>query len=149
MVRVGLLAAAIAVVLDQATKALAVDVLATRVIQLPGPFHFDLTFNDGGAFGLPAPWWFFLGVTVVVVVVVGRALTRTLSFAHAAAYGLLLAGAVGNVVDRLTRAPGFPRGHVVDFIASTFWPTFNLADVSITFGCLVLLVTLRREDTAA
>ena len=147
LAQVAYLTAAQAWLLDQATKALAVDRLASRAIELPGPFHLQLTYNDGGAFGLDAPWWFFLVVTVIVLVVVGRALRRAATAPQALAYGLLIAGALGNATDRLLRAPGFPRGRVVDFIASTFWPTFNLADIAISTGFVLLLIaSFRRDD---
>lgn len=149
----GALTAAIALVLDQATKHLATVLLRPpgRAVELPGPFTLQLTFNPGGAFGLPAPSWFFLLVTVVVVVVVVRNLPRVTAVSPAVAYGLLLAGALGNAADRVFRSggPGDPRflhGHVVDFIASALWPTFNLADVSITSGFVLLLVWLYVEE---
>ena len=132
--------------LDQATKELALATLADGPIPLPGPMSFDLAFNDGGAFGLRAPWWFFLIVTVIVLAVIVRALARTQRLTLVAAYGLVGAGALGNVVDRLTRPPGFPRGRVVDFIASTFWPTFNVADIGISIGCVLLLVAAFGEE---
>ncbi|MEY3019978.1 MAG: signal peptidase, partial [Actinomycetota bacterium] len=109
------------VVLDQATKTLVLDVLTPGrfVPWLGGGVGWQLVLNPGGAFGLPAPHWLFLAVTVVVVVVVARSLPRVPTLLHAAAYGLLLAGALGNAIDRLVRAggPGFGRGYVVDFVA--------------------------------
>lgn len=154
-VAVGLLTTAIALIIDQATKQLA-DVLLRPVgqrVELPGPFSLQLTFNDGGAFGLPAPSWFFLAVTVVVVVIVVRNLPGVTRITPAVAYGLLLAGALGNAADRVFRAgdPGDPRflhGHVVDFIASEVWPTFNVADIAITSGFVLLLVWLYQEERA-
>lgn len=161
-VAVGLLVAAAVVLLDQATKHWAfvaldrgrlVDVLGDRV-------GWQLTFNDGGAWGFPAPSWFFLAVTVVVVVIVVRNLPEVPSVRPAVAYGLLLAGAVGNALDRVFRTgdPGDPRflfGHVVDFIAVELptwlgplggsFPRFNVADVAITFGFVLLAWDLLRE----
>ena len=126
-------------ILDQATKTLAVRTLTARVIDLPGPFHLHLVHNDGAAFGLSAPWWLFLVVTVVVAAVVVRNLPRATGWLDASAYGLLLAGALGNVTDRLVRPPRFARGEVVDFIGSSVWPTFNIADVCITIGFILLV----------
>lgn len=150
---VGLLAAAIALILDQATKQLAAELLVPegRRVELPGPFSLELTFNPGGAFGLPAPSWFFLVVTVVVVVVVVRNLPQVTTPVPAVAYGLLLAGALGNAADRVFRTggpddPRFLHGHVVDFIASGVWPTFNVADMSITIGFLLLLLWLYQDE---
>jgi signal peptidase II len=155
LVRIGLLAAAIAYVLDQATKHLAETVL---VRSRPVPWLSDdplvgwqLTYNDGGAFGFPAPSLFFLIVTVVVTIIVVRNLPVVTRPAQAIAYGLLLAGALGNATDRVFRTgdPGDPRflhGHVVDFVAWGSFPRFNIADVAITIGFVLLLVSLWLEE---
>jgi signal peptidase II len=55
------------------------------------------------------------------------------------AAGLVLGGAIGNLVDRVFRSPGFLSGAVIDFIDLRWWPVFNLADAAITCGCLLLL----------
>ena len=135
----GLLLALAGWILDQATKTLAVRTLSARSFDLPGPFHLHLVHNDGAAFGLGAPWWLFLVVTAVVGAVVLRNLPRASGWLDASAYGLLLAGALGNVTDRLVRPPSFAHGEVVDFIGSTVWPTFNVADVCITLGFFLLV----------
>ncbi|MFN2556327.1 MAG: signal peptidase II [Nitriliruptorales bacterium] len=149
--RVGLLVAAMGWILDQATKVIAVASLNLgERVQLPGPLFLQLTFNEGAAFGLPVPWWVFPIVAAIVVTLVVRNLPRTQSLLDPFAYGLLLAGAIGNVTDRLLRSSGagIGRGEVVDFIASSFWPTFNLADVCITIGFVLLLVAAFRQERA-
>ncbi|MDP8932549.1 MAG: signal peptidase II [Actinomycetota bacterium] len=149
--RIGLLVGAIGWVLDQATKAVVVNTLALgETVPLPGPLFLQLTFNEGAAFGLPVPWWVFPIVAAVVVTLVVRNLPRAESLLDPFAYGLLLAGALGNVTDRLLRPnlAGFGRGEVVDFIASSFWPTFNLADVFITVGFVLLLAAAFRQEQA-
>ena len=149
-IAIGLLTTAIWFLLDQATKHLAVVLLQPlgRKVELPGPFTWQLTFNDGGAFGLPAPRWFFLAVTVVVVVWVLRTLPDVIDDLQAMAFGFLLAGALGNAADRVFRGDH----RVVDFIASDRWPTFNVADIAITIGFVLLVGQLlleeRREDQA-
>lgn len=143
--------------IDQATKALAVRLLAPAGAvrhELPGPITLQLTFNDGGANGFDAPWWFFIVVTVVVTVLVAHRLPRIRSTYEASAYMMLLAGAWGNGLDRILRTgdPGDPRffhGHVVDSLASARFPTFNIADVAITVGFLLLMVALLREGDAS
>lgn len=140
---IGLLVAAIGWLLDQATKALAVRALADgRVVGASSPIHLQLTFNEGAAFGLPVPWWVFPIVTAVVIVLVVRNLPGSTSLLEPLAYGMLLAGALGNMSDRLLRpgVGGFARGEVVDFIASDVWPTFNIADVCISVGFVLLVV---------
>lgn len=144
----GLVGAA-GVILDQATKRLAVEALSSgRIIDLPGPFHLQLTFNAGAAFGIPAPWWLFPAVTVLVLLLVSRSLGQARGSIEPIAYGLLVAGALGNITDRLARPhpEGIGRGEVVDFIASTFFPTFNAADVWINIGFGLLLIAAFRHE---
>jgi signal peptidase II len=67
------------------------------------------------------------------------------STAWAVALGLILGGALGNLVDRLFRAPGFGRGHVVDWISvfsddGHIWPVFNLADSAICCGAVLAAI---------
>lgn len=155
---IGLLVAAAGWVLDQATKAAAVAVLTeTNLVDVPGPVYFSLTFNSGAAFGIPAPWWLFLIVTAAVAVLVVRVLPRSQSALEPFAYGLLLAGALGNITDRLLRpSGGFGRGEVVDFIATSRvdlpvigpfqFPTFNVADSCITVGFGLLVVAAIRHE---
>ena len=150
---VGLGVAVALVVLDQATKE------AAEALLRPGQFvpwlgehiGWQLIYNPGGAFGLPLPHWLFLVVTVGVLVLVGRILPRSHTLLAATAYGMLLAGAVGNVLDRLFRPGGevFGSGYVVDFVAWGTFPRFNVADSSITVGFALLVLALWREERAA
>jgi signal peptidase II len=144
--------AAIWLLLDQATKALASTLLRDRVVDL-GVLDLRLIHNEGGAFGLDLGWFpgVFILVTVAVVVLVARALPRTERLSLAAAYGLITGGALGNVVDRIVRPPGFPNGAVVDFFDLRWWPVFNVADVGIVVGAgliTVLLIRMDREERA-
>jgi signal peptidase II len=76
-------------------------------------------------------------VAVAVVAVVVRVVPRVRHAAWALALGLLLGGALGNLVDRVFRDPGPLRGAVVDWIRVPHWPTFNLADCGIVVGGLL------------
>ncbi len=150
---VGLAVAVTLVVIDQATKEV-VEALLTpgRFVPLLGDhIGWQLVYNPGGAFGLPLPHWVFLIVTVGVLVLVGRILPLSSSLLAATAYGMLLAGAVGNVLDRLFRAGGeaFGSGFVVDFVAWGSFPRFNVADSAITVGFVLLVLALWREERAA
>ena len=150
---VGLGVACLVVILDQITKEFAEAVLERGefVPWIGDHIGWELVYNPGAAFGIPAPWWVFLVVTAVVTVIVLRTLPRTPTLLLACAYGLLLAGALGNVIDRLLR-PGFPEGpsfgggHVVDFVAWGSFPRFNLADSAITVGFVLLVLGLYREE---
>jgi signal peptidase II len=81
-----------------------------------------------------------VGISVVVVVVVVVASRNLPSTATAIGLGLVLGGAVGNLTDRLIRGTGF-NGEVVDFIDLRIWPVFNVADMSIVIGAVVLLLS--------
>ncbi|MEX1178593.1 MAG: signal peptidase II [Nitriliruptor sp.] len=146
------LLAAVGVVLDQATKLVAERLLEPgRFVPLVGDaVGWQLIGNPGAAFGLPVPAPIFLVVTALVVVIVVRSLTHTTSLLQASAYGLLLAGAVGNLIDRLVRAgEGFLSGEVVDFVAWGSFPRFNVADSLITVGFVLLVIALLLEDRRA
>ena len=91
----------------------------------------------------------FTVIAVVVAVVIVRTARRLRSAAWATALGLVLGGALGNLVDRLFRAPGFGRGGVVDWMSlfapdGQVWPVFNIADSAIVCGGILgALLALR------
>lgn len=136
-------------VLDQATKHMAEVVLERGV---PVPFLGDgigwqLIYNEGGAYGFMAPSWFFLAVTVIVTAIVVHNLPVAPTLRAAIAYGMLLAGALGNATDRVFRLggpddPRFFHGHVVDFVAWGSFPRFNVADAAITVGFALMVLDL-------
>jgi signal peptidase II len=137
------------VVLDQATKLLALEVLEPgRFVPLVGDaVGWQLVFNPGAAFGMPVPAPAFLAVSVLVVIIVVRSLPHTSSLLQVTAYGLLLAGAFGNLIDRVAYAEdGFLTGEVVDFVAWGSFPRFNVADACITVGFVLLVVALAVEE---
>jgi signal peptidase II len=141
---------AIWLLLDQATKVIAVETLEGRGIVPSGIplLEWELVRNTNAAFNIPGFTGMFVLVSIVVVLVVGRALPRTDRLSLAFAYGLVTGGALGNLMDRLFRVPGFPDGGVVDFIRIGWWPKFNLADTGIVVGAalIVLLMFLVDRD---
>ncbi len=105
------------------------------VTLLGGLLTLRLVRNPGAAFGFAEGLTIaFTVVAVAVVVVILRLSRRLRSTPWAVALGLVLGGAVGNLVDRIFRAPGPGRGHVVDFLELPHWPVFNLADSAIVSG---------------
>jgi signal peptidase II len=138
---VGLTAAAV-VAVDQLTKSLAEADLRDHPVHLLGPLSLRLTYNSGAAFslgqGLSSVIVVIGAVVVVMLVVAGR---RVQMRSSAVAVGLLLGGAVGNLSDRLFRAN---HGAVIDFIATRYWPTFNVADACIVVGAGLLVWSARR-----
>jgi signal peptidase II len=144
--------AAIIIGLDQITKAIAVSSLRPGVSEpvIEGVLHWTLYRNPGSAFGFLAsvPALFTVlatGIAIAIIIVARRPHPRSTAFAMA----LLLGGAIGNLVDRVSRPPGFPNGHVIDFIDLRVWPVFNVADMAITCGALLIVVTSWIADRKA
>jgi signal peptidase II len=144
--------AAVVVAVDQSSKTWAVDRLTGRgpLTVLDGILQFRLTRNPGAAFNLATgTTWLFTLVAIAVSVVIIRSTRRIGSRWWALAFGPLLGGAIGNLLDRLFREPGFARGHVVDFIEYLKFPfmdfpIFNVADSCIvTAAFLIVLLGLR------
>jgi signal peptidase II len=132
---------------DQVTKALAVALLTPgEPVPVVGELlQLVLLRNPGAAFSFATgATWIFTIIAAVVVVAVLRVSRKLGSRAWALALGLLLAGATGNLVDRLVRAPGFARGHVVDFLALPNWPVFNVADSMICCAAVLIVVLALR-----
>lgn len=128
------------ITLDQVTKALAAAKLASgRPVAIVGRvLTLQLLRNPGGAFGiLQGQPLLFFGATGVIVAAV---LVWGLRSGQApVALGLVAGGGLGNLIDRVVRAPGDLHGKVVDFIHLRYWPTFNLADASIVVGVILLI----------
>jgi signal peptidase II len=143
---------AAAVVGDQLTKTAALSLLSqgTAVPVLPG-FNLSLGFNTGASFGMMGG--FMAGKPLLMA-----ALTGALTFAFAvmafraqnalerAGFALVVGGALGNIIDRLR------QGAVTDFLdfywRDWHWPTFNVADIAITLGTVLILAAslpLRRR----
>ncbi|WP_462417338.1 signal peptidase II [Kytococcus sp. Marseille-QA3725] len=135
------------VVVDQATKEWALASLERgRSVPLLGELlQLRLVFNPGAAFSLGTGFtWVFTLLAVVVTCAILWFSRQVISPVWGVALGLIAGGAVGNLVDRLVRAPGVGRGHVVDFLMLPNWPIFNVADIGVTCGAaLVVLQALR------
>ncbi len=137
------LAAGVAVV-DQLTKQLALSSLelgASTTWFLGELLGWKLLLNPGAALSMGTGiTWVLTLLTVAVVVVIATRARRITSRAWAVALALVLGGAVGNLIDRLFRAPGFPEGHVVDFINYAGFFVGNVADIAIVVAAGLLIV---------
>ncbi len=142
---------------DQFTKRLALQNLSQETwTNIWGEaLRFRLAFNPGAAFSLGenVTWLFTLALAGVAVAIVVMMFTRVQSRLWAVVLGGLLGGVLGNLTDRLFRDPGFPVGHVVDFI-NTPWmmpAIYNVADIFIVSSmisiALLVLVGLRFDGT--
>lgn len=140
-----LVLAAALVVVDQYTKQIAYQTLlgGPEIIVLP-VFKFSLVFNEGAAFGLlgqAGGWQRYLfialavGFSLLLLVWIWREQWRNLFLASGLA--LVLGGALGNLIDRVN------TGAVIDFIVlhyqGWYFPAFNVADIAITLGAIVLI----------
>ena len=149
--------AVLAVVLDQVVKELSTKGLTEGepVRILGGLIYLSLLRNSGAAFSLGSGYtWVFPLVTIVVIGWIGFLARKLRSLPWAIALGLVLGGALGNLGDRLFRAPGPFHGHVVDMI-SLFGPyaehfaVFNIADSCLSVGvvlAVLLELTGRQRD---
>ncbi|MEV4637229.1 signal peptidase II [Actinoplanes sp. NPDC049548] len=149
--------AVLAVVLDQLVKELCTNGLTEGepVRILGGLVYLSLLRNSGAAFSLGSGYtWVFPLVTLAVVGWIGWMTTRLRSVPWAVALGLVLGGALGNLGDRLFRAPGVFQGHVVDMISlfgpyGEYFAVFNIADSCLSVGvvlAVLLELTGRQRD---
>ncbi|GAA5002349.1 signal peptidase II [Streptomyces hyderabadensis] len=104
--------------------------------------------NAGAAFGFGEAFTIiFTVIAAAVIVVIARLARKLHSLPWAIALGLLLGGALGNLTDRIFRAPGVFEGAVVDFIAPKHFAVFNLADSAIVCGgILIVILSFRGLD---
>ncbi|WP_043537377.1 signal peptidase II [Saccharomonospora cyanea] len=149
------LVAALAYAVDVVTKVVVTATLEGEepVRILGGAVYLQLLRNPYAAFGMDigGTWILTVVATAVVIGIVWFA-RRLRSTGWAIGLGLVLAGALGNLTDRIFRAPAVFQGHVVDFISvfgpnGEFFPVFNAADSAITIGAgLIVLLTLLGRD---
>lgn len=142
--------AAFAYVLDLVSKLIVVAKLEHHPpIEIVGDWlKFEAIRNAGAAFGFGEAFTvIFTMIAAAVIVVIARLARKLYSLPWAIALGLLLGGALGNLTDRIFRAPGVFEGAVVDFIAPKHFAVFNLADSAIVCGgILIVLLSFRGLD---
>jgi signal peptidase II len=133
---------------DAISKAQVLDRLPGHppVRLLDGLITLNLTFNAGAAFGVGPSYTAVIALIVCgVIAYIIRTARRLRSLAWTIALGLLLGGAMGNLGDRLFRAPGLLRGRVVDWINLPHFPwTFNLADASVSCAAVLIAILALR-----
>ncbi|WP_439648061.1 signal peptidase II [Corynebacterium lemuris] len=131
--------------IDQATKA---TMLAWLEPGVPVPvigdwLRFLLLFNPGAAFSMGEnSTWLFTTIQLAFVIGVAIAAPRIRDRWQALGLALIAGGALGNLIDRLFREPGFWFGHVVDFISVGGFAVFNIADSAITVGVVVFVIAM-------
>ena len=138
-----LAAVGLAYALDLGSKFLAVSRLENRepVGVVGRVLTLQVIRNSGAAFSTGQAFTaVFTAIALAVVVVIVRASRKLRSLPWALALGLLSGGALGNLTDRIFRAPGVFRGHVVDFISVQDFAVFNLADSAIVCGGTLMIL---------
>lgn len=134
---------ALIVILDQAAKAaIEANLVPGEKVDVLGPLTLTLAHNDGVAFGLASGGGIALvALTLVALVFVVVLFARNPERPGMwVAIGLLAGGALGNLIDRVR------TGEVTDYLDVLSWPPFNLADVAITLGVLVLALSYLAEE---
>lgn len=141
--------AALSIGVDQVTKGMAESALRDGPIDLWFGTRLVLTYNSGAAFsvGSGRSGIFTVLASVTVLVLTGYAVWSRQPLSRQIMFGLIIGGAAGNLVDRLFRGNG---GRVIDFMELTRWyPVFNVADMSLFFGIVLMLVLSFREERSA
>jgi signal peptidase II len=130
------------VVADQLTKHWAVTSLGEdRVIEVVWTLQFNLAFNNGMAFGQARGFGPVIAVVATLVIVyLLVSLRDQTSRLSTLGMGLLIGGAAGNLIDRLFRGDAWLNGAVVDFIDFQWFPIFNIADMAINVGAVLLIL---------
>lgn len=156
LVRLGLAVCAGIIVLDQVTKWLFLDIVrsASGTIEITGFFNLVMVWNRGVSFGMFASdgdlgRWILSVLSLVIAAGLFLWLRKAGHWMLALALGLVMGGAVGNVVDRVR------FGAVFDFldlhVAGYHWPAFNVADAAIVVGVGLILLDglVNKSDDAA
>lgn len=129
--------------IDQWAKWWAEHALAGKPpTQVLGEFlQFTFVRNPGGAFSIGTQYtWLFSVVATCVAITILFYARRVTSTWWLLALGLLVGGAVGNLVDRVIQPPGPGVGHVVDFLQLPNWPVFNVADMAVVGGASAIVI---------
>ena len=135
-----LVVAGILVGIDQLTKWWALSALDSgRTIDIVWTLRLSLAFNEGMAFSQAGGLGRLIALAAIIIVVaLLRSLKRATDLRPRVAMTLIVGGALGNVVDRVFRGSQWLNGAVVDFIDLQWWPVFNVADMCIVCGAVLL-----------
>lgn len=140
---------AVVVAIDQLTKAWATGLDRCSDIYPRPTVGFCLAYNQGMAFSVGWGAGKFISAVALFIVILLYVSARKLPMPARMLMAIIAGGALGNVLDRAFRAPidgprGFMGGAVVDFLYSSFWATFNVADTAVVVGGILLSILLWR-----
>ncbi len=141
------LIALVVVTLDRLTKIWAENSLTLGVSKpvIGELLQFHLVYNPGAAFSIftNATWVFTIFSATIAFYILYKAKDIKSQLWQVGAGGIL-GGAIGNLIDRFINAPGFPNGHVTDFLKLPNWPVFNIADSSVFVSAIFLVIVSMR-----
>jgi signal peptidase II len=130
---------------DQLTKLFIINKLSLNqsIPLIKGIFHLTLVYNRGAAFGIlknQIPLFVFTSLVAIILIYLNYKKNKDKeSFLYNLSLALILAGALGNLIDRLF------FGFVIDFLDFRIWPVFNIADSAITVGAFLLAYSMLRQ----
>lgn len=143
-----LVTAWLVIAIDQLTKFIAIENLEPSVVKpvLGDLLKLVLVYNDSAAFSIGFGFtWIFAIISTIAMLAILWFAPRLETLGWSVVGGLALGGVVGNLIDRLTRSPGFGRGQVVDFISIPFnFPIFNVADMAIVAVAVIVVIRIMR-----
>ena len=143
MFRFGLFIAVVIIIVDQVSKLYLIDLMARHPdgIEVTSFFNLVMVWNRGVSFGMFAGdnmRWILVAITAVIAGIVFFWLRKATNRMLAAGLGLVLGGAIGNIIDRVR------LGAVADFFDFDLifmrWPAFNVADMAIVCGVILILL---------
>lgn len=123
--------------LDLFTKWLALHYLQNPLSLIQDFFQLSLSLNTGVAFSIPIPNAVMIILTPILIVIILRVISTTCNLQNditKLSMMLIVAGGLGNLINRII------SGAVIDMIAFSFWPSFNLADTYLTIGTFLLII---------
>jgi signal peptidase II len=144
--------ATVILVIDQVTKNWALGSLTDEQPRhVLGSLHWTLRYNSGMAFSQGQGKGPIIALAAIGVVgMLAWSLRSRANMLGISAVGLVIGGAIGNVADRLFRAKdGFMSGYVIDFIDFRWWPAFNVADIGVVVGAILLFLESWRHGRQA
>ena len=141
-------AGCLVLLIDQVSKWWALGALDDgRIIDLVWTLRLRLVFNTGAAFSQGKGFGPAIAVLIILVIVfLIRMGARTADPVSRIAVGVVVGGAVANLVDRALRSDGFLGGAVVDFVDLQWWPVFNVADSAVVVGSIVIVWAGSRRE---
>lgn len=134
-------AASLVLILDRITKHIFFTILSQgqSIKILPNIFHITLVLNKGAAFGVfrgQRTIFILLSILTIALIIFYIGKNRQKGVLLPLALGLILGGAIGNLIDRIR------FGYVIDFLDFRIWPVFNIADSALTIGAVILALNI-------